>query len=91
MPQAFAVRGSIYMALPLPPRRRGAGSRLLQAAIGQARSWPGVTQVHLSVSTVANEARRIYEGHGFRVWGVEPRALCWEGLAADEIHMILAL
>jgi GNAT superfamily N-acetyltransferase len=72
-------------------RRHGTGKLLLQAAIDQARSWHGVRQVHLSVSDVAVEARRLYERHGFRAWGVEPRALCWEGQCADEIHMILGL
>ncbi len=72
-------------------RRLGAGGQLMIAALADARAWPGVEQVHLSVSSVALEAQRMYERHGFRVWGVEPRALCWDGRYADERHMVLDL
>lgn len=60
-------------------------------AIQQSRSWAGVEQVHLAVSEVAQEARRLYERNGFQEWGREPRALCWEGRCADESHMVLDL
>ena len=72
-------------------RRQGTGARLVPAALDEARAWAGVQQVHLSVSSVASDARRIYERQGFRVWGVEPRALCWDGRYADELHMMLDL
>ena len=72
-------------------RRSGVGERLLRAAIERARAWPGVEQLHLAVSDVAKDAKRLYERIGFREWGREPRALCWEGRSADEIHMILEL
>ena len=70
-------------------RRRGLGKLLLNAAIEQARAWTGVEQVILSVTEVAEDAKRLYERIGFRVWGREPRALCWQGQYADEIHMVL--
>lgn len=79
------------MYVTLGSRRGGAGSLLLRAAIDQARSWTGVEQVHLTVSEVAIEARRLYDKNGFREWGREPRALCWQGRCADESHMILDL
>jgi RimJ/RimL family protein N-acetyltransferase len=72
-------------------RRTGAGQMLLRAAIEQARSWTGVEQVHLAVSEVATEARRLYERNGFQAWGREPRALSLDGRYADESHMILDL
>ena len=72
-------------------RRCGAGEMLLRRGIQEARSWPGVEQVHLAVSDVATDARRLYEKHGFQEWGREPRALCWEGRCADETHMVLDL
>ena len=72
-------------------RRQGVGEMLLRLAIDEARSWPGVEAVHLSVSEVANDARRMYERHGFREWGREPRALCWKGRSPDETHMSLDL
>ncbi|HWM91518.1 MAG TPA: GNAT family N-acetyltransferase [Thermoanaerobaculia bacterium] len=69
-------------------RQKGAGSALLQAAIEQARSWPGVVQVHLSVTEPAVAAQRLYEAVGFRTWGHEPRALQWEGSFVDESHLV---
>ena len=75
------------------PRSRsgGGGSQLLRAAIEEGRTWSGVQQIHLSVSSQASEARRLYERHGFRAWGCEPRAVHWAGEYTDEIHMILDL
>jgi RimJ/RimL family protein N-acetyltransferase len=72
-------------------RRSGVGAALLQMAIAHARTWPGVEQVQLAVSEVAEDARRLYERNGFQSWGREPRALCWEGRSVDETHMILDL
>jgi GNAT superfamily N-acetyltransferase len=72
-------------------RRTGTGGMLLRAAIQHGRYWSGVEQIHLSVSEVASDAKRLYERHGFREWGCEPRALCWQGRYADETHMILYL
>ncbi len=72
-------------------RRLGAGVRLLRAAVSQARAWPGVEDIRLSVSEAAPEAQRLYERHGFRAWGREPRVLSIGGGVADEIHMVLSL
>jgi len=72
-------------------RRTGSGESLLRAAIQHAQSWTGVDQIHLSVSEVAEDARRLYERIGFQEWGREPRALCWEGRCVAESHMLLDL
>jgi GNAT superfamily N-acetyltransferase len=79
------------MYVRLPHRRTGAGEGLLRAAIHQARAWPGVQQVHLSVTEVAVEARRLYERQGFQEWECEPRALCWQGRYVSDSHMVLDL
>ena len=72
-------------------RRTGAGERLLRSALHQAQAWPGVHQVQLSVTESAQEARRLYERHGFHEWGREPRALCWQGQYVADSHMWLDL
>jgi RimJ/RimL family protein N-acetyltransferase len=72
-------------------RGRGVGAALLRAAVDHARSWPGVLQVHLAVTDAAVHAQRMYRRAGFREWGVEPRALQWEGRHVDEHHMVLDL
>jgi RimJ/RimL family protein N-acetyltransferase len=64
---------------------------LIRAAIEESRSWDGVSQVHLSVTEAADDARRLYERIGFREWGREPRALFWQGVYVDEAHMVLRL
>jgi RimJ/RimL family protein N-acetyltransferase len=70
-------------------RRCGIGADLLQAAVRHARSLPGVTWVHLSVSAAAPGARRLYERAGFEVWGTEPEALRHDGQSVVEHHMAL--
>jgi GNAT superfamily N-acetyltransferase len=76
------------MYVALSHRRSGTGELLLNTAIQQAQSWQGVEQVVLSVTEVADDARRLYERAGFRAWGREPRALYSEGRYADETYMI---
>lgn len=56
-------------------RGRGLGRELLSAAIEFARSLPGVTHLHLSVSETAPAALRLYQSMGFVTWGTEPGAL----------------
>jgi ribosomal protein S18 acetylase RimI-like enzyme len=72
-------------------RRRGVGRALLAAAVARARAWPGVDQVHLSVTDDAGPAMRLYTAAGFRSWGREPRALQWEGRFVDDYHLVLEL
>lgn len=72
-------------------RGRGLGRRLLTAAVERARAWPGIRQVHISVTDAAPQALRLYRRAGFREWGVEPRALEADGRAVDERHLVLDL
>ena len=72
-------------------RRRGVGRMLLEVVVAEARKWPGVRQLHLSVTEVAGEARRLYDSAGFVEWGREPRSLEWSGRFADEMHLALLL
>jgi ribosomal protein S18 acetylase RimI-like enzyme len=71
-------------------RRLGVGRALLSAAIEQARAW-AVDQVHLGVTEVASSAKQLYESAGFRLWGIEPRALHSNGRFVDEYHLVLDL
>jgi RimJ/RimL family protein N-acetyltransferase len=72
-------------------RGKGVGKALLSAAVAHARTWPGVTHVHLSVTETSVAAKALYESLGFRVWGCEPAAHGWEGRLLDEYHLILNL
>jgi len=85
-------RASIW-GMYVQPHARGQrfGRSLLEAAVDHARRWSGVTQVHLSVTTDAPEARALYESAGFEAWGTEPMALLWRGQFSAEVHMVLSL
>jgi ribosomal protein S18 acetylase RimI-like enzyme len=72
-------------------RRQGLARELLAAAVRHAGALPQVEWVHLSVSSAAPAAQKLYEQAGFRVWGAEPDALRHEGRTVVEHHMILRL
>jgi GNAT superfamily N-acetyltransferase len=72
-------------------RRQGLGRALLDAAIGHARTLPGLSAVHLSVSGAAPAALSLYAQTGFTVWGVEPNAIRLEGRCFDEHHMLIRM
>ena len=46
-------------------------------------------QVHLSVVTENESARRLYEALGFTIYGTEPRSLFVDGRYLDEHMMVL--
>ena len=72
-------------------RGRGGGTQLLQAVVAWARRRPDVLQVHLSVTDAADAARSLYRKAGFVEWGIEPRALSWQGEFVAERHLVLRL
>jgi GNAT superfamily N-acetyltransferase len=72
-------------------RGKGLGMALLSAAVEYARSLPGLTHLHLSVSETAVPALRLYERMGFVTWGTEPAALQVGGVFIATHHMVLRL
>lgn len=72
-------------------RGRGIAAQLLDAAITYARTLEGVATIQLAVNETTPEAQRLYERFGFRVWGVEPDALRFDGKSTSESHMSLFL
>jgi RimJ/RimL family protein N-acetyltransferase len=84
------VRAHLWGMYVAPDHRgRGLGLALLRATLDHARSLPGVTRVHLSVSSAAPRARRLYERAGFELWGTEPDALRDDGESVTDYHMAL--
>nr|WP_221269951.1 GNAT family N-acetyltransferase [Deinococcus budaensis] len=72
----LAHRAAIYgVSVARGARGRGCGDALLRAGIAHARSWPGVTSLHLGVTETQHAARRLYERGGFQVWGTQPDAV----------------
>ncbi len=72
-------------------RGRGIAGDLLRAAIAHARSLSGLTALWLGVSETAPDARKLYERHGFQVWGIEPDCICADGQSARLYYMELRL
>lgn len=69
-------RADIYGVGVLPQARgQGAGDALLRAAIAQAQAWEGVSILNLAVTETQHAARKLYERHGFSVWGTQPDAV----------------
>jgi GNAT superfamily N-acetyltransferase len=87
----LAHRASVQSMYVRPAARgRGVGAALLQAVIDRARER-GVEDLHLGVSAAAGAAVRLYQRAGFEAWGVEPRAMRWQGEATDALQMVLHL
>lgn len=73
----------------LRPDQRGKGTaaRLIEALIAHARQH--VVILHADVGADNHAARRLYEGLGFRLYGVQPKALCMDGRYIDEAMLAL--
>lgn len=69
----------------------GAGAKLLQHAIEQARQIPGLTQIQLAVVSSNESAKRLYQKYGFETYGLEKDALITGGKSYDEDLMALYL
>jgi ribosomal protein S18 acetylase RimI-like enzyme len=83
-------RANLYSMYVRPQARgRGAGGALVQAVLSEARGR--VLQVHVNVVTTNDRARRLYERHGFTIYGTEPRALRVEDSFYDEYLMVCRL
>ena len=72
-------------------RGRGAGSALLTEVRRRAAEWPGVEHLTLTVVPENAAARALYVAHGFRPFGVEPRALRDDARHYDLEHLWLPL
>lgn len=70
-------------------RRQGLAERLIRAVLAEAPA--GIAQVHLRVVTENVGAYRLYRRLGFVTYGVEPRALRYDGRDWDETMMVLLL
>jgi ribosomal protein S18 acetylase RimI-like enzyme len=69
---------------------RGIGRDLLGALVREA-SAAGLELLVLTVTEGDGPARRLYEGAGFRSFGIEPRAIQVDGRAYAKNHMALEL
>jgi RimJ/RimL family protein N-acetyltransferase len=81
-------RGVLYSMYVRPEHRgHGIANRLVEGVIAHAKSQ--VIQLHLTCVTSNSKAIRLYEKHGFRIYGTEPRALKVGDVFYDEHLMAL--
>jgi RimJ/RimL family protein N-acetyltransferase len=70
---------------------RGIGGKLLDLAVKHAREKMNASLVQLAVESTNEAARTLYESRKFTSWGVEPKAMMWNGRFWNDIHMVLDL
>jgi ribosomal protein S18 acetylase RimI-like enzyme len=70
--------------------RRGIGRALMSALLDDARA-SGIALLVLTVTRSNDNAALLYEGLGFKTFGVEPGAIRVDGQAWDKQHMYLQL
>lgn len=72
-------------------RGLGAGKALVQAALAAAAERPGVLVVTLTVTEGNAPAIGLYEGCGFKTFGIEPMAIATPDGFKSKVHMWLKL
>ena len=70
-------------------RGQGLGRRLMQAAIEEARNWPGFCRIELIVVTWNSGAIALYEDLGFQIEARKRKAVNFRGVPEDEFLMAL--
>ena len=78
----------ILFGVYVEPKQRASGiaDRLIETVIAAAR--PLVVQLHCAVAVDNPPALRLYQRHGFEVYGTEPRSLLVGGVYHDEYLMV---
>lgn len=71
-------------------RGQGLADALIHTCVDWARQH-GIRNVKLSVNTNNTPAIRCYTRCGFRVYGVEPEVIFWDGVYYDELLMVRKL
>jgi len=71
----FEHKGEILAMYVSPNARgKGAGRKLIQACIDQAKTSP-IEQIQLNVVSTNKSAKQLYEAMGFKLYGVEKQAI----------------
>jgi ribosomal protein S18 acetylase RimI-like enzyme len=85
-------KGRIWGVYVSPLHRgQGVGRMVMSKLLESARALPGLECVLLTVTAEGQQARSLYKSLGFRMFGIEPRALQVNGCYLDEEFMILEL
>lgn len=85
-------RANIFAMYVSPTTRGiGAGKALLMEAINKANTIEEIEKINLSVVSTNEKAKNLYTQLGFKVFGVEEKALKVAETYYDEDHMTLIL
>ncbi|RKP57967.1 GNAT family N-acetyltransferase [Cohnella endophytica] len=85
-------KGNVYgMYVTQEMRGKGLGRVLMLELIREARECDGLEQLNLIVVSNNESAKKLYRSVGFDVYGVERRALKYNGQYYDEDLMVLRL
>ncbi|AZS15426.1 GNAT family N-acetyltransferase [Paenibacillus lutimineralis] len=85
-------KGNVFGMYVAPEKRGiGLGKSLLLELINKARACEGIEQINLAVMSENDYAKKLYNSIGFKVYGVEQRALKYNGMYFDEDFMVLRL
>ncbi|NYE08645.1 ribosomal protein S18 acetylase RimI-like enzyme [Bacillus niacini] len=69
----------------------GVGEALLTEAINKAKSVKAIEKINLSVVASNEPARKLYTKLGFKVFGLEEKAMKLNGVYLDDEHRVLHL
>ncbi|MEH7247342.1 GNAT family N-acetyltransferase [Neobacillus niacini] len=85
-------RANIY-AMYVTPRKQGlgVGKALLTEAINKAKSIESIEKINLSVVATNEAAKKLYTSLGFKVYGLEEKAMKLNGAYLDDEHRVLHL
>jgi len=85
-------RANIY-AMYVTPKNQGlgVGEALLTEAINKAKSIEAIEKINLSVVASNEPAKKLYTKLGFKVFGLEEKAMKLNGVYLDDEHRVLHL
>ncbi|MFP7298811.1 GNAT family N-acetyltransferase [Neobacillus niacini] len=85
-------RANIF-AMYVTPNKQGSGvgEALLTEAINKAKSIETIEKINLSVVASNEPAKRLYSKLGFKVFGLEEKAMKLNGVYLDDEHRVLHL
>ena len=86
------VHSAYIVSMYVRPKWRGL--RIAEELINTCLDWGrahGIKIVKLGVTTTNSPAILCYVRCGFHVYGIEPRALCLNGVSYDELLMVRAI